>query len=157
MDSINAAFGAHIFSSALSSPSMQEDEAQKSGSGFSDRQDFRSFMQDSFQGFDLRMKEVEGEKMIAMLEMDKQEFYRHFKYLSRTMGTIYAKRNGNDVAFHMIERSAQPTSRRQILNLSKMAIRTESYGIPVGVLNIIIEESDAEKFAIEFIFEEAPS
>lgn len=154
MDSINAAFGQHIFSTALNSPSMQEDNLQESGDGFADQQDFRNFMQDSFQGFDLRISEEKGEKMIALLKLDKQEFHKHFKYISRKMATVYNRRNKNDVSFLLKEYVVEPLSRRQILNLSKLVIRTKQYGVPIGGVNIAFEDSSSTGFAIEFIFSE---
>lgn len=153
MDSINAAFGAQIFSAASLQSSMQSSDEGGSGSGFATTQDFRAYMQDSFQGFDLRVSDIGEGKVAAQLKLDKDDFYRHFKFISRKMGSVYARSGTGQITFDLIDRASAPVNRAKILNLSKLALRTKEYGLPSGVMNVGFEIGEDDVFIISFIFE----
>ena len=154
MDSVNRAFGAQIFSAMDRSPSMRESKEKSSGSGFASVQDFRAYMQDSFQGFELRMNDYGEGQLTAQLRLNKEEFLKHFKFIARKMASVYSKSGQQNVRFKLIEQTPEKIGRTRVFNLSKLAIRAGKFGVPSGILDIGFQTMDDHYFIIQFVFEE---
>lgn len=154
MDSVNRAFGAQIFTAMDMSPSLRDSRERESGSGFSTTLDFRAYMQDSFQGFDLRLNDLGEGQLSAQLRLSREDFSKHFKFISRKMASVYDLSTPNTVQFALMENTPDTIGRTKVLNLSKMAIRAKEFGVPTQALNIGFEHSEQEFFIIQFLFTE---